>query len=46
MTYTVSLTLSIESENKEEAVRVFCEEAVAGDWDSASLDVEIEKEDS
>jgi len=44
MTYTVSLTLSIEAETEAEAINEFDERVKSGHWAFDSVDIETEKE--
>jgi hypothetical protein len=44
MLYSVSLTLSIEGSNEQEAIDEFLERLSYNDFDSDSIDVEIEIE--
>jgi hypothetical protein len=42
-TYSVSLCLSIEAENEDEARQIFGDRISVGEWESGSIDVELEE---
>lgn len=44
--YTVSLTLSVYATDEEDAYREFERRCDKGEWDSGSVDCELEKDNS